>query len=65
MTQMRVKFLSAEGETKDALISTDTGCLADDKRYVKKHKISSLNTPTTTSFDCVNRAIVKEIIEHS
>lgn len=65
LAQMRVKFVSPSGETKDALLSTDTGYLADDRKYVKKHKISSQNTPTTTSFDSINHAIVKEVIKHS
>jgi hypothetical protein len=62
---MRVKFVNASGESKDALISTDTGHLADDKKYVKKHRISQQNTPTTSSFEFINLPIVKEILKNS
>jgi hypothetical protein len=65
LAQMRVKFVNSDGETKDALISTDTGHLADDKKYVKKHRISDANTPTTTSFEQINNPIIKEILKYS
>lgn len=65
LSQMRVRFTNANGENKDALLSTDTGHLADDKKYVKKHRISAQNTPSTASFETINRAIVNEIIKHS
>lgn len=65
LSQMRVKFTSPSGEAKDAVIATDTGHLADDRKYVKKHRISEQNTPKTSSFESINYAIIKELLQHS
>ncbi|MEX5576114.1 hypothetical protein Q1J52_24580 [Pseudomonas lijiangensis] len=61
--QMRVSFKDTSGSPNNALLSVDTGQLADDGRYLKRYYISSANNVSSASIEEVNHAIVKEILK--
>lgn len=63
MDQMRVSFKDGSGSPNSALLSVDTGHLATDGRYLKRHYISSSNSVLSASIEQVNHAIVKEVIK--
>ncbi|MEE4734566.1 hypothetical protein V2K60_25460 [Pseudomonas alliivorans] len=62
ISQMRVSFKDHQGSPNSALLSVDTGNIAGEGRYLKKHYISSANNVSSESIVKVNDAIVKEII---
>lgn len=59
--QMRIRFKNDKDEPRDAIISTDTGNLIDEKKYVKKHTIKT-QLVNTASVDTISGIIVKEVI---
>lgn len=62
LAEMRVSFKDQKGSPNSALLSVDTGSLAKDGQYLKRHYISSANNVSSASIDQVNHAIVKEVL---
>ncbi len=58
---IRIRFKNERGEAKDATIASDTGKLLDSDKYIKRHNISS-PLVNTTSFEKINKFIIKEMI---
>ncbi|MFK3818514.1 hypothetical protein ACI2KG_18215 [Pseudomonas sp. NPDC089407] len=63
LDQMRVSFKDGSGSPNNALLSVDTGQLANDGRYVKRYYVSSTNAVSSASIEEVNHAIVKEVLK--
>lgn len=61
--QMRVRFKDNTGSPNNALLSVDTGKLAENGRYLKKYNISSANNVSSASIEKVNHAIVNEVLK--
>ncbi|MDV6770558.1 hypothetical protein FA539_13840 [Pseudomonas aeruginosa] len=59
--QMRIRFKNEKEESREATISTDTGYLIDEKKYVKKHVIRA-EIVNTASLEVISNVIVKEVI---
>lgn len=60
-SQMRIRFKNDKEEPREATISTDTGYLIDEKKYVKRHVIRT-ELVNTASVASISNAIVKEVI---
>lgn len=63
LSQMRVSFRDQNGSPNNALLSVDTGLIANDGRYLKRHYISSANNVSSSSIEKVSRAIVNEVLK--
>ena len=61
--QMRIRFKDNTGSPNNALLSVDTGQLAENGRYLKKYHISSANDVSSASIEKVNHAIVNEVLK--
>lgn len=62
LSQMRVNFRDQNGSPNNALLSVDTGLIANDGRYLKRHYISSANNVSSSSIEKVSHSIVKEVL---
>lgn len=62
VAEMRVNFRDQTGSPNSAALSVDSGLMAGDGRYLKKHYISSANNVKSSSIVKVNCAIVREVL---
>ncbi|MFV3014603.1 hypothetical protein ACM9HO_02590 [Pseudomonas sp. KHB2.9] len=59
--QMRLRFKNGDGEPREATISTDSGKLIDNDKYIKRHTITA-PLVNTNSFEKANNFIIKEVL---
>ncbi|WP_434134393.1 hypothetical protein JQR88_11030 [Pseudomonas luteola] len=61
--QIRLKFVTESGDTKDATMLSDTGILEAPEAYVKKHSLN-MGLIKTNSFDEIQELIIKKMVSY-